>query len=370
MYPQITTNFPDPSILYADGVWYAYGTNIGAGVINEGPSGTPSKDHVRPAVANIQGATSVDFHTWTLVPVSEQPLAHNGRWAARPSFEFKTWAPSVMRRDDDRYVMYYSSTVNSSTPDPHPGHPIPHCIGAALSHMSRPMGNYIPADEVLVCPMSEGGAIDAQPFRDHDGTFYLLYKIDGNNIGSGGECGNSVPALQNTPIMLQRLKSDAMTLDGPPVQVLDREAEDGPLVEAPINPISKTDLAPEPGQTDSAGPYILFYSSGCTQTSSYTIRYAVAPNLTGPYIRAPQPLLQTGISQGHHFESPGSVGVARDERTGQWRMAFHARSQPRNREWGRVRAMYTAEVEFVRRGDAAGGVEVKILEIGGRGGNY
>jgi hypothetical protein len=32
--------------------------------------------------------------------------------------------------------------------------------------------------------------------------------------------------------------------------------------------------------------------------------------------------------------------------------------------------MYTAEVEFVRRGDAAGGVEVKILEIGGRGGNY
>jgi beta-xylosidase len=243
--------------------------------------------------------------------------------------------------------------------------------------------------------MSEGGAIDAQPFRDHDGTFYLLYKIDGNNIGSGGECGNSVPPLQNTPIMLQRLKSDAMTLDGPPVQVLDREAEDGPLVEAPMlvqpfatgspasttshptpttpssrNPKSKTDLAPEPGQTDSAGPYILFYSSGCTQTSSYTIRYAVAPNLTGPYIRAPQPLLQTGISQGHHFESPGSVGVARDERTGQWRMAFHARSQPRNHEWGRVRAMYTAEVEFVRRGDAAGGVEVKILEIGGRGGNY
>jgi hypothetical protein len=395
LYPQLASNFPDPSILYHDGMWYAYATNIAAGVINEGPPVHHGKHYVRPARANIQGAYSRDFFTWNYVPISKQPLRSNGRWAMPPSFDSdNTWAPSVIRRDDGKFVLYFAATVNSSTENPNPNHNAPHCIGVALSEADHPMGPYVASDKALICPLSTGGAIDAQPFRDHDGTLHLLYKIDGNNLGHGGDCGNTVPPLQDTPIMIQKLLPDGMTLSpsSTPIEILNRTPEDGPLVEAPMlvqpfAPFAPTTNTPssspspsieeeeeeEEKEENGGGPYILFYSSGCTQTPTYTIRYAISSSLQGPYIRATKPLLETGTSLGgHYFESPGSVGVARDPVSGKWMMAFHARMAPRYKEWGHVRAMYAGEVEFVRTeeegdgggGPGGGGVEVRIVSIG------
>lgn len=63
-----------------------------------------------------------------------------------------------------------------------------------------------------------------------------------------------------TPIMLQRMLKDGVTPDGPPIQILDRIAEDGPLVEAPDIVRSKE------------GIYFLFFSSGCATDSSYASR--------------------------------------------------------------------------------------------------
>lgn len=53
---QIATNFPDPSILYDNGMWYAYATNQGANVISEGFAVHNGKHFVQPPRANIQGA--------------------------------------------------------------------------------------------------------------------------------------------------------------------------------------------------------------------------------------------------------------------------------------------------------------------------
>jgi beta-xylosidase len=170
--------------------------------------------------------------------------------------------------------------------------------------------------------MDAGGAIDAEAMKDIDGDIYMVWKIDGNNVGNGGDCGNTIPPLASTPIMLQRMASDGITPVGEAVQILDRTDEDGPLVEAPMLIRS------------SEGIYFLFYSSGCTRLPTYNVRYATAKNISGPYVRAAEPLLQTGS---YGLEAPGSVGITQDA-TGAWRMAFHARIDA---SMGKVRAMFT-----------------------------
>jgi hypothetical protein len=61
----------------------------------------------------------------------------------------------------------------------------------------------------------------------------VVYKVDGNNLGGGGPpCGNA-DGSHPTPIMLEALESDGITPSSDPVQILDRDAADGPLVESP-----------------------------------------------------------------------------------------------------------------------------------------
>lgn len=105
-----------------------------------------------------------------------------------------------------------------------------HCVGAATS--TSPQGPYTPQSQPIACQTSGGGAIDPAGFQDSDGTRYVVYKVDGNNLGGGGSCGNGDES-HSTPIMLQKLASDGVTPTGNPVQILDRDSNDGPLIEAP-----------------------------------------------------------------------------------------------------------------------------------------
>lgn len=74
--------------------------------------------------------------------------------------------------------------------------------------------------------------------------------------------------------MLQEMNvNDWVTPVGNPVQILDREDEDGPLVEAPS-------IIRFPN-----GHYLLFYSSHCYDSVDYDVKYAVATSITGPYTR-------------------------------------------------------------------------------------
>lgn len=106
-----------------------------------------------------------------------------------------------------------------------------HCIGAATS--TDPIGPFQPTSEPIICPpKEEGGVIDPAGFQDTDGTYWVTYKVDGNSRGGPGPCGNLNGEFP-TPIMLQQMESDAITPTGSPIQILDRTAADGPLVEAP-----------------------------------------------------------------------------------------------------------------------------------------
>ena len=66
---------------------------------------------------------------------------------------------------------------------------MPHCIGSALS--ASPAGPFEPSTDFLACPQKAGGAIDPEAIIDEDKTLYVVYKVDGNNIGHGGACKSS-----------------------------------------------------------------------------------------------------------------------------------------------------------------------------------
>lgn len=343
----LEVNFPDPALYYNDKTWYAYATNNAAGILQRPPNASNSGY----GVSNIQVATSTNFVNWTLLDSAHDPLPKIGAWAIQgrnnatnpPIPRANVWAPSVTKQqsDDGKYIMYYAAARNRVS---HPGadtddesrrlaiepallphHPVPHCIGAATA--SSPLGPFDPLPTPIACPIDKGGAIDAAAFIDDDSTPYVLYKVDGNNVGNGGECGNTNQPLVNTPIMLQKLQADALTPDGSPVPILDRTAADGPLVEAP-------ELV-----RSSEGVFFLFFSSGCTRNPSYDLKYATADDIAGPYTRAGESLLQTGDWDLH---APGSAGVFPDGK-GQWNLVFHARVAA---EQGKIRAMFAGRLEL------------------------
>ena len=75
--PHISTNFPDPAVIYVDGTSYAFATN----------NRQPAPNHV-----NIQVATSTDNQTWMLVD-GYDALPHLGAWETGAG----VWAPDVVQ---------------------------------------------------------------------------------------------------------------------------------------------------------------------------------------------------------------------------------------------------------------------------------
>ncbi|KAJ9628489.1 hypothetical protein H2203_002388 [Taxawa tesnikishii (nom. ined.)] len=272
--PVISTNFPDPSIIKV-------------------------------------GTTSTDFSSWTLLTNSDgswkDALPTLPSWV--PSDNYNTWAPDVRQLDDGSFVMYFSATTTADTSK--------HCVGAATS--KNIVGPYAAQASALICPLSSGGAIDASGFQDSNGQRYIVYKVDGNSIGHGGACGNTVSPIVGTPILLQPVASDGVTLQGSTTTLLNNNgASDDGIVEAPN--IIRT----------SSGKYILFFSPGCFTTTNYSVSYATASNVKGPYTRRSTPLFQTGS---YGLSAPGGAQVAKD---GQ-HMVFHANN-------GAVRSLYTAVI--------------------------
>lgn len=96
-----------------------------------------------------------------------------------------------------------------------------HWIGAATS--TNPIGPFTTQSEPIACRTAGGGTIDPAGFQDADGTVYVVYKVDGNNLGGGA---------YSTPIILQKIESDGVTPTGNPVQILDRGTADSPLIKA------------------------------------------------------------------------------------------------------------------------------------------
>ncbi|KAK4228265.1 family 43 putative glycoside hydrolase [Podospora fimiseda] len=294
--PLLQTDFPDPCIIHhpTNNTYYAFATSSNQ--------------------KNIQAASAPSASgPWTWLS-SVDPLPDPGPWTSGPRNYGMTWAPSVISLPDSSgWVMYYSAQLpaNSSAF---------HCVGAAVSKMSI-LGPYEPLPSPLACPLSKGGAIDPSGFFDpQTGKRYLVYKVDGNSLGNGGSCGNTIAPLRNTPIMLQRVnETDGVTLIGEPVEILDRDERDGPLVEAP-------DLWWDGKR------HVLFYSNHCWSEEGYSVNYAVSTDgVEGEYVKmngtngGERALVMTeGIGDGFNLSAPGGATSFWDEEKGESGIVLHA----------------------------------------------
>lgn len=265
--PVIRTNFPDPCVIYHDGVTYAFATN---------------NRKEPPELIHIQVATSYDNETWNVIE-GHDALPRAAAWETG----LRIWAPDVKQLPDGRFLLYYAGATKVD--------PNTHCVGAALS--DEVTGPYEPLPDPLICDMSIGGVIDPAGFLDRPTQRrYIIYKVDGNRLGHGGRCNNDKPPFVNTPLMLQEVSADdGITLIGDPVDILDRIPTDGPLIEAPAMLRSNE------------GIYFLFYSANCFTSGSYHTAYATATEITGPYERASRPLFVKG--DGLNTDGPGHMDI-------------------------------------------------------------
>jgi hypothetical protein len=110
-----------------------------------------------------------------------------------------------------------------------------------------------------------------------------LPQVDGNSLGHGGICGNTVAPIVPTPILLQAVAADGHTLIGAPVTLLDNNGiSDSGVIEAP-SLVKAAD-----------GTYVLFYSRDCYSSVNYTVSYATASSVAGPYTTRAD-LLEGGV---------------------------------------------------------------------------
>jgi beta-xylosidase len=241
----IDADFPDPDVIAVGDGYAAFAT---------GSHGL-----------NIRYAASDDLKTWTAD--SRDALPRLPAWAS-PG---RTWAPDVAEGPDGGYLMYVTAEHTASGRQ---------CIGVAAADAID--GEFAPvSDEPLVCPVDEGGAIDAATFDDADGMRYLLWKTDGNCCG------------QDTWIEIAPLSADGRALAGEPVRLLKQTLDwEGALIEAPV--LVQRDAR-----------YVLFYSANDYGNEKYAVGAAVADDLMGPYEKLEQPVLASDGS----LRGPGGQDV-------------------------------------------------------------
>lgn len=283
--PVFERDFPDPFVLPVDGGYYAYATNA---------------RHM-----NIQVIHSADLVTWERVGADGDALPELPEWAA-PG-EFLTWAPSVLALDGE-YILYYVTRFRESGRQ---------CISYAVS--VSPDGPFVDSNPApLICQLDEGGSIDPEPFRDADGSLYLLWKNDGNCCG--------------LPVYLysQPLSADGRILTGEPQRLIayDQAWED-PLIENPSMALHE-------------GSYHLIYSANWYEGPNYAVGHALCESALGPCIKPlDRPVL---VSAGKSL-GPGGASFFRAHDGSQW-IAYHAWRFPNVGYPVGARMFHIAQVEF------------------------
>lgn len=281
-------NFPDPAVIRTNDGWRAFATEV----------------KIDGQRIHLPMAYTKDWDRWTFRG-KKDGMPKLAPWVHKKNP--KIWAPDVVALPGGQFILYYSASLASNG--------AVHCIGYATSRNVE--GPYVDSSrDPWICPTKQGGAIDPAGFYDRrTNRRYIVYKVDGNAIGHGGECGNTVKPIVPTPILIQQVNvNNGFQKVGPPLQILTNERDDGPYVEAPaLNYMN--------------GKYVLFYSPQCYTTPRYSVSYAISDSISGPY-RRKGPLFRSGGPLG--FQAPGGLDVAVNGDHAVW----HA-------NYGKGRAMYT-----------------------------
>lgn len=255
--PVTQKSHPDPGVLFADDTFYLYSTAGSMGAM--------------PVLS------SPDLVNWTEVGNGMPKIAD---W----SVSGRHWAPEVIKIGD-RYHSYY--TARRADRDQQ---------AVSVSVSDSPAGPFVDdRDEPLVGQTDEGGSIDASPFRDTDGSLWLLWKNDGNSQG--------LPSY----IYLQQLTDDGLELTGKPQRLfgMDQSYELYTIEGASV--IIHDDV------------YYCLYSTGEYWKDTYGVCWASAPSLTGPWTKGGKGPILSGndVAAGPGHGMPIKVGS-------QWWYVYHA----------------------------------------------
>jgi beta-xylosidase len=183
----------------------------------------------------------------------------------RPDVSLGThfWAPEVAEADG-KFFLYYSVGHEDKN----------HQLRVAIS--DSPQGPYRDSGRTLIdsreCPF----AIDAHPFQDDDGQWYLFYARDFLDVSPATRAGTALAVrrmrtmteLDERETIVLRARSDWQRFQANRSmygRVWDWHTLEGPFVR-------KHD-----------GRYFCFYSGGRWETENYGVDYGVAENILGPY---------------------------------------------------------------------------------------
>jgi hypothetical protein len=218
----INQDFPDPAVLYSDGIYYAYSTQV--------------------LTNNVPYSTSTDGVHWSSVAGDAMPTLAS--WASFGN----TWAPTVAEDGAGQFVMFYTAKDSASGAQ---------CIGEAES--TSPAGPFVDGNAApVICDPSAGGDIDPDIFVDKaTGGSYLIWKVNGNVIGHS----TSLWAASMSPDFQISGSPSALLSDDQPWQAGDIEG---------------------PSMIEQGGTYYLFYGANEYFSAQYAIGYATCASPLGP----------------------------------------------------------------------------------------
>lgn len=272
--PVYTGYFADPFVLEYEGTYYAYGT-----------SGRPTLEGRAFEVLH-----SSDLVSWT-------PLG-GALELSEELYGKDYWAPEVAFHKGTFYL-YYSAGLEDK------GHQLRVATSPTPEGPFHDLGHVLTGDDPFT--------IDAHPFRDDDGSWYLFYArdfLDGERVG--------------TALAVARL-AEMVRLEGEPRTVLRATADwqifrrnremyggvyDWHTLEGPF--VRKHD-----------GRYYLFYSGGAWERPNYGVSYAVAESPLGPFVEPESDVPTLLCSVPGRVVGPGHNSVVRGP-DGEDYLVYHA----------------------------------------------
>ena len=287
-------NFPDPHVLFHDGVYYAYATNTGGPLL--------------PSMTSTDLENWFAHEAWSPNPWNDD-LFFNDALVRVPGWADtagggEVWAPFVIEMGG-AWLAYYA--IRDA-----PGR---YCVSVASG--PGPMGPFEDRSaEPITCGHGPAGAIDPWVHVDANGRPWLVWKTEPYSAADHEETG-PMPAA----IWSHRLTADGRRLrdlDGDP----ETELEPNLLLAAGAH--WEAGIIENPAIADVDGQLVLFYSGNRWDSHEYATGWARCASIQGPCSRgADEPFLR---AEGD-WNGPGGASVfanAWDELS----IAFHAWNPP------------------------------------------
>lgn len=265
----------DPFVLQHEGRYYAYGTG------SLSPEGRPFP------VLHSTDLVNWQQHGWALIPPGGD--------------EF--WAPEVAYHDGVFYLYYSAHGIDGND----------HQLRVATS--TNPLGPFEDAGRLLV--PDQPFSIDAHPFRDQDGQWYLFYSQDFLTLDD--------PYRVGTGIVVDRLV-DMFTLAGES-RVVIRPHADWHLFKAErsmYGAVYDWHTIEGPALRLHDNRYYCFYSGGAWEHDNYGISYVVADSVVGPYSLPPKGEHVLLRSVPEHMIGPGHNSFTTSPNGKQEYIVYHA----------------------------------------------